>query len=496
MTTGLGDVEDMRAMNGVMNTSSESKYHRSPALLESVIILAVIAVQLWVFLAVPTVLKYDIFEYIASGRKATFCHPLPSGDSIHRNLGFPLYPIVLRLLSFNYTHFNLLFLFQSALFVIALIVFTRTFITDIRLRWLIYIPALVPAFAWMQKLLFPDGMLLSLILIYLALLSKKYFKLSLAMAVVIFGIKTIFVFLIPLAILFWKIDYIARIRLRYKVGGLVILYSLAILFLYRYMTFYPYSIISLRPLKNKYEFRSYVPDKEISINNPFRRRILRLWDLEDSMSEEVMVLTEKCAPFSPQLKAKYPCSDKDIARIQKDTIAILIRHRPLLPLKLAVKIFVLTFTGQFTDGDLYLFLDQATSILNDGALITKLYDDTTLRLFSKCNVQPRNIPAFTLLKHHKTAYTCLLRPYEFVMLFMLALSLIVAIRRRILVRLISDPSSKLLLYFLLIYASLVTLTIYNTCDRHTNLVIPIFAAFSIRIFCQATRPPEDRGHVY
>jgi len=168
--------------------------------LEQLLLLLVIILQVWVFFGVPTDNNGDPNDYLLIARRL-FSTGAPI--SFNRFIG---YPLIIKILSLNLTHLNVLFFFQSTLFVAALVHFANAFALPSLLRCLLYLPGLIPSIAYLQKLIFPDGIILSLLLVFAAQLRKKNFFASGAITLILIAIKLVFVFVPAFLFAQWAIE--------------------------------------------------------------------------------------------------------------------------------------------------------------------------------------------------------------------------------------------------------------------------------------------------
>jgi hypothetical protein len=175
----------------MMTLSTVSRFFK-PSLnlqIERLIFISAVFLHLIIFFTIATDNNGDPNEYIYVARN------LFSSDSGYSILRFFGYPIFIKITSLNFLSLNLTLLAQHLLFIWALWFFAHRVTRTPLLRALIYIPALVPALAYLPNLLFPDSLILSLLLIFSAsLYSRRYLTAGLICLCLIL-IKLVFVFL-------------------------------------------------------------------------------------------------------------------------------------------------------------------------------------------------------------------------------------------------------------------------------------------------------------
>ena len=167
---------------------------RMSVFIERLVLSLVIVLQGWIFLVVPTDNNGDPNDYLRIAKS------LGTTISFNRFIG---YPVIIKALSLNLSYLNLLFLFQSIFFIVALVCFAHSFGLPPLLRSLLYLPGLIPTVAYMQKLIFPDGIILSLLLILVAQIRSGKHVSAGAVALVLTAIKLVFVFVPVFVLALW-----------------------------------------------------------------------------------------------------------------------------------------------------------------------------------------------------------------------------------------------------------------------------------------------------
>ena len=128
---------------------------------EQVVFTALLVYLSLIIFSIPTDLNGDPNDYLHLARDLFSIETL---SNFNRFIG---YPIFIKISSLNLAQLNLTFVVQSLIFLIALYYFTHSISSKPLIRVLIYLPAFIPAVAYLPKLLFPDCLLLSFLLIFL-----------------------------------------------------------------------------------------------------------------------------------------------------------------------------------------------------------------------------------------------------------------------------------------------------------------------------------------
>jgi hypothetical protein len=159
------------------------------ASIERIIFWSAVLLHIIVFFTIATDNNGDPNEYIAIARS------LFSADAPINPNRFVGYPFFLKITSLNLALLNLTFFAQHVLFLFSLWFFANK-VTDIPIfRALLYLPALIPSIAYIPNLLFPDCVILSLLLILAAYLFAGQFIQALLIAIGLILIKLVFIFL-------------------------------------------------------------------------------------------------------------------------------------------------------------------------------------------------------------------------------------------------------------------------------------------------------------
>ncbi|MEY2878419.1 MAG: hypothetical protein RLZZ15_799 [Verrucomicrobiota bacterium] len=178
-----------------------------------------VALTAWCFLMVPSDFNGDPNDYLFIARSLLNDGWHVAGVTAMRAIG---YPVFIATTSLGLTSVNTVFFAQAALFVCAVRAFVTTHVRSAPGRSALYLLAALPSVTYLQKLLFPDGLLLSLGLLLLTALARQRWRRALLIALAMTAVKLIFVFTIGLVVLCaLRRKFAERRRLGLVVAGLV-----------------------------------------------------------------------------------------------------------------------------------------------------------------------------------------------------------------------------------------------------------------------------------
>ena len=359
---------------------------RVPVFIERIILSFVILLQAWVFLVVPTDNNGDPNEYLDIARR------LFSGEasiSFNRFIG---YPAIIKAVTLDLSFLNLLFLFQSVLFISALIYFANSFSLPPLLRSLVYLPGLIPAVAYMQKLVFPDGIILSLILILVAQLRNKNLWQAAVAGLVLTAIKLVFLFVLLFLAAVWVVEkqYVSR-KTAYAAFSLLLLGLIPAVYFIKPFPLYQTFVQVLIPGEGR---ESRNPTK-LQISCGGAEKVITdpaiLANITTHNSDEFFM------PLGEKTAAALGCSKSDMQSLQRKLILQSFLDDPSSQaLKIARKFIGAMFV--FTEFDhLYLMLQKKYQLAFAHYDPAAFYEDTQLRSWRDQNMPPLFQPGFLLL---------------------------------------------------------------------------------------------------
>jgi hypothetical protein len=326
--------------------------------------LAVIAVQSWSFLFVPTDFNGDPNDYVGIAMNSF------QGISTIRMFGYPLF---LTIVSFNFSALNLIFLAQSIVFLLCLRYFAITLVSKASLRWIVYSVALIPSVAYTQKLLFPDGLILSLMLLFLGLLVNKRYGALTAISLVLVSIKLVFVFLFPLVLAIYVIDRSwISITKTFALVNLSTFMMLVLVFASSPFSIYQTTVQEPTFVDQKLAGPD-IPDNFTFSCNSVDYILQDVIDIDDAKIHSADVMT----PLLNGLNSKLNCNQREIAKVQRDLVVLFIMDDPSTQ-------FV-KFVYRFTGGTLGIF--QVNHVAYMLSVKNQLLESDTWAQYSSLEIQ-------------------------------------------------------------------------------------------------------------
>ena len=289
--------------------------------LEKICIVLIIMLQGWVYLIVPTSNNGDATEYIKIALE------LFETDSEFKFLRLFGYPLLLKVFSVNLEFINLFFFFQSIFFVFTVIFFANKVCKNEKIRFIIYAPALVPSIAYMQKIIFPDGIITSLILLLFALILDKKLIKAFVVSLVLVTVKLVFVFLLVYVMLCILYEKKQAVKTRLS---LIVIY-----FCFIFCLLPAIYIIKPFPL---YQTIVQVPSSFDNTASPVRTPTILEFTCggvfqevtDPSLLEKITwhSASEFYMPFGPDFAAERNCSKEDMRNLQRQLIRHYLREAP------------------------------------------------------------------------------------------------------------------------------------------------------------------------
>lgn len=130
----------------------------------------------------------------------------------------PGYPLFLKIFSINLKFVYLITIFQILIFVFSAILIENEVNKHHKNSYIIYLLLAFPDITYMQTLMFPDGLILSFILLYTYSLLIKNFKLTFVISLILFSIKPYLLFVLIFSIIIYLEKYfllINRLKIKY-----------------------------------------------------------------------------------------------------------------------------------------------------------------------------------------------------------------------------------------------------------------------------------------
>jgi hypothetical protein len=293
--------------------------------------LAVIAVQSWAFLFVPTDFNGDPNDYVGIAMNSF------QGISTIRMFG---YPIFLSIFSFNFSILNLIFVAQSIIFLVCLRYFAFALVSRASLRWIVYVVALIPSVAYTQKLLFPDGLILSLMLLFLGLLMTKRFVALIVVSLVLVSIKIVFIFLFVVVFAIYAIERSwISIKLSFLLSNLLLLLMITAVFVVSPSTIYQTTVQAPNFVSDELSGPKF-PEETSFTCGSIKYKLLDVISAEEATTHTSDVMT----PLTGAIASELGCQKTEVAALQRELIAYYFNQSP----ETQTKKFLLRFWGGLT----------------------------------------------------------------------------------------------------------------------------------------------------
>ena len=392
--------------------------------------LAVIAVQSWAFLFVPTDFNGDPNDYVGIAMNSF------SSISTIRMFGYPLF---LSVVSFNFSALNLIFFAQSIIFLICLRFFAFTLVNKASLRWIVYVVALIPSVAYTQKLLFPDGLILSLMLLFLGLLINKRYVPLLAVSLVLVSIKLVFVFVFPLVFATYVIER-SWISVT-KTFALVNLSTfMMLIFVFVSSPFSIYQTTVQEPVFVDQKFAGPdIPDNFAFSCNEVDYELKDVINLNDAKIHSADVMT----PLINGLNSKLNCNHREITKVQRDLVVLFLKADPVTQIEKFVYRFTGGTLGVFQVNHVAYMLSVKNQLLASDSWAQ--YTPLEIEYFQNHGLQPPLPPAQILLAN---SYVLSVGAYTAICILSVVLILGFAIFSRIVKRPFANSLHPLLFFWL------------------------------------------------
>jgi hypothetical protein len=354
-----------------------------------VCLILVIILQTWVFLVVPTDNNGDPNDYIHIAQNLFSRNPTVS---LNRFFGYPLF---IKLASLNLRSINLLFFVQSLLFVAAVSYFASSLSLPPMLRGLVYLPALIPSVAYMQKLIFPDGLILSLLLLFMIQILKGRFYSGTALALILTAIKVVFIFLPLLALAAWAVQN-SHISPRKA----YLLLSSALLFLLP-------AVFFLRPFPlfmTIVQVPNFVSRRADAVASPTELQISCGGVVKTVTDPAVLASISKLSadeyymPLGSTVAAQLGCTKEDLRGLQRQLIVYYFSRAPLSQIR---KIVTNAFRAAFVfpqTGHVGYMLHQKAELARKFYDERFFYEERQVRSFRDLGLVPPDQPGLALLR--------------------------------------------------------------------------------------------------
>lgn len=332
-----------------------------------------------VFLLVPTDNNGDPNDYMTVAR--TLFSENEGHVSILRSFGYPLF---IRITSLNLHHLNFTFFAQTIIFLCAIRYFSSRTTTSPILRTLLYLPALIPSTIYLQTLLFPDGLILSLLLFYIGSLASAPRR-GLLTVLPLIAIKNVFIFLIPLSLLrlFWE-------KFPKSLSWILSIYAAAIILLVPLVFFVkPLPIYQTIVQVLDQDRNQSTPETSIKKLEFFCGGSLK--SIDDSMilsKIQQHTADDSWMPIGGDAGTKLGCSASEIKNLQRSIVIDTFFADPAQQAKKLFKNFYSSVLNIPQVGHSAYMLIRKSDILSENLRDTSFYEQSQLGYFERFGLKP------------------------------------------------------------------------------------------------------------
>jgi hypothetical protein len=388
-------------------------------------------------------------------------------------------------LSVTWGHSGFLTYFiQVTLFLTSLFLALRTLAFDSIYCLLPIGAALIPAIVFLQRQIYPDGVLISLTLLFLVCLTKRHWTLCVVLGLLLGLTKIIFLCVIPVGL-------VVLMLTKRIIGLKAIVWSIAaallslpvcvVLFSYVFVDL-GYMVAFARPYSHGYSLERVFPARELQVTCSGIKRSIPRRDLYfDPIT--VPFAVADYGPLTREQAGSLGCTTADLRSLKRNLIMQAFARNPLLHAELAAEHFGQSLVGAYQ-------VDHVSYILRYRQdLWLTHYDE--LSYFS-----PAEVRLLGLYNNNGFPIKEKERPLSFVFnefssnwgekllriaaLCVLGFCVILAFRRGRLEELAHDPANIGIAMFLVVYSYLVGLSAPFLYDRYTYVNLVILCLFAAR----------------
>ena len=345
--------------------------------------------------------------------------------------------------------------------------------------------ALIPAVTFLQRQIYPDGILVSLTLMFLICLARRRWAACAAIGLLLGLTKLIFLCVLPVElVVFMLIKRIVNPKiLAWSVAAaLISLPVCVVLFSYVFIDL-GYMVIFARPYSHGYTLEEVFPGKELQVTC---RGVQHNIPRKDLYFDPITVpfIAARYGPLTEEQVSGFGCTDADV-RVMKRSLLLagFVRH-PLLHVRLAAEHFGKALVGAYFFGHVsYILKDRQDSWLAhyDALSYFSPYELILVEGYEKngFRVQEKERPlSFVLNEFSAGTGEPLVRAAA---VGMLGLCVIAGFIKGRLGELARDPINIGISLFLFVYAYLVGLSAPFLYDRYTYVNLIVFCILAARI---------------
>jgi hypothetical protein len=344
--------------------------------------------------------------------------------------------------------------------------------------------AMIPAVAFLQQQIYPDGILVSLTLLFLVCLAKRRWAVCIVIGVVLALTKLIFICTLPIeliVLLVTKKLINSRVLVWSVVAAVLSVPICAVLFTYAFVDL-GYMVIFARPYSHGYALAKVFPEPELQVTCRGIQHTIARKDF-DFNPLTVPYQVAQYGPLTQDQVRSMGCTDADVRSMKRHLIEAEFTREPLFHVKLAVAHFGKALVGAYDVGHVSGILRYRQDIWlehYDGLSYFAPYELKLLEIYKKNGFQiaAKERPfIFALNEFSVSTGESVLRAAA---LGVLVWCMISGYRKRRLREHVSDPTNIGLVLFLGVYAFLVALSAPFLYDRYTLVDLVVLCILAAR----------------
>ena len=377
---------------------------------------------------------------------------------------------------------------QAALFLTSLWLALRVLALDSLYGLLPICAAMIPAVAFLQRQIYPDGILVSLTLLYLVGIARRRWLACVLLGLILAATKIMFVFLLPLTLAMYILDrklIRSALVVRAAVVGLALIPLLAVLAAYVFVDL-GYMVIFARPHSHGYAVERLIAPSGLTVQCGGREHDVPIGELY----LDPITVPHPVAPYGPLTRERAEalgCGRDDLRSLKWRLIKSGFAADPALHIRLAARHFATALTGGYDVGHVSYILRMRELALRTHYDQRSYFEPVEVEWLPRLRGNGFEIPApgpsplFALNGFSARAGESMIR---WAAIGLLALSLAVGRRRGVLSVVGRDAANIAIVAFLVAYSGLISLLGPFVYDRYTYVNLLCLCILAARLAAQ------------
>jgi hypothetical protein len=358
--------------------------------LERTIFWSAVLLHAIIFFTIATDNNGDPNEYIVIART------LFSPDSPINPNRFVGYPFFLKITSLNLYLLNLTFFVQHVLFLFSLWFFAKKVTDTALLKALIYLPALIPSIAYIPNLLFPDCLILSLLLIFSGYLYAGQFFRAFLVGMGLISIKLVFIFLPIIVLGAYILNRWQELNRKYIFLALSIALIGLIPSVFLFSPFPLYQSVVQKP--------AFIDEPAIPTVVPMPFKFICGGEIRDLSDAAVIAkFTDHSSdlyhmPLGQSLVDQFQCTPAEVKTIQRNLVISFFAQAPAHQIYKFIRRFVRNTFVLMDVPHVGYMLELKYQLMNSNFSPTQYYEKTQLEYFEGQGMKPLRPPGQSFLR--------------------------------------------------------------------------------------------------